>query len=243
MRGKSLVLIVSLLSTIFVSTNINTQTELKCCGYNCKENNSILAESSDRCFYYKRTEKKEEIKKLMIVAHPDDETIYGGGHLLQDKYTVVCITCGVVDYRVKEFEEVMKKTKDDYIMLGFTDRQNKTGPISNWDNEYKEIYKVLSDIIKSEDWELVITHNPDGEYGHIHHIKTNEIVSNLVSKEKLYYFGRWYHEGSSEQRIDDKIYDKKMNDLISVYYRSQKNALNYNYNMLPYENWIKASEW
>lgn len=33
-------------------------------------------------------------KKLMIVAHPDDETLWGGAHLLEDDYLVVCITCG-----------------------------------------------------------------------------------------------------------------------------------------------------
>ena len=32
----------------------------------------------------------KESQKLMIVAHPDDETIWGGSHLLEGNYLVVC---------------------------------------------------------------------------------------------------------------------------------------------------------
>ena len=199
-----------------------------------------IAEDDSKCFRY--VEKKEP-KYLMIVAHPDDETIYGGGHLLNDKYTVVCITCGQVDYRVNEFKEVMAKTNDDYLMLGFDDRINKTGPISDWSYQYNDIYNKLSEIIKSEDWDLIITHNPNGEYGHRHHILTSEMVTNITGKKNLYYFGHWYRNGGGGERISDDLYNTKINELISVYYQSQGSALNYNYNMLPYENWIKATEW
>lgn len=30
----------------------------------------------------------------MFVAHPDDETIWGGSHLLKKHYLVVCLTNG-----------------------------------------------------------------------------------------------------------------------------------------------------
>lgn len=240
---KALIIFISILCIIFILINPEKDLKQVKCGFNL-EKNSIIVEGQNKCFKYKRPEKKKnEIKRLMIVAHPDDETIFGGGHLLKDKYTVVCITCGVVDYRVKEFEEVMKRTNDDYIMLSFTDRINKTGPISNWDNEYNMIYEVLKNIINSEDWNIIVTHNPDGEYGHIHHKKTSQIVTSLIDKNKLYYFGHWYRNGSDEQKIDTGLYNNKMNNLISVYYGSQGSAIKYNYDMLPYENWIKANEW
>ena len=179
----------------------------------------------------------------IIVAHPDDETIFGGAHLLNDKYTVVCVTCGVIDFRVVEFEEVMSKTNDDYIMLGFTDRIDKTGPISDWYYEYNDIYNTLNDIIKNSEWDLIITHNPNGEYGHIHHMMLSEMVTNITNKNNLYYFGHWYPDGGIGDKLNDEIYNRKMDELISIYYRSQGIALNYNYDILPYENWIKATEW
>lgn len=221
--------------------NIEAKAEVNMCknSYNF-EKGMVIAEDNNKCFRY--VEKPGQ-KKLMIVAHPDDETIYGGGHLLTGDYTVVCITCGVVDYRVEEFKEVMDKTGDNYIMLGFVDRVNVTGPISNWSDEYNDIYNALHDIITSENWDMIITHNPDGEYGHRHHIMTSEMVTDITGKNNLYYFGHWSYGGRNESKISDNLYNKKMNELISVYYRSQAVALNYNYNMLPYENWIKATEW
>ena len=45
----------------------------------------------------------DETNKLMIVAHPDDETIWGGGHLLEGGYFVVCITNGENEIRKEEF--------------------------------------------------------------------------------------------------------------------------------------------
>lgn len=36
----------------------------------------------------------KESESLMIVAHPDDETIWGGSHLINGNYTVLCITNG-----------------------------------------------------------------------------------------------------------------------------------------------------
>lgn len=34
----------------------------------------------------------EDCTKLMVVAHPDGETLWGGAHLLDGKYFVVCLT-------------------------------------------------------------------------------------------------------------------------------------------------------
>lgn len=241
MKERIMILVVFIFSLIVVGYNKNENiVENK--SYQKIENIINLAEDNDKCYKFDNT-KKKEIKRLMIVAHPDDETIFGGGHLLQDKYTVVCVTCGKIEYRVKEFEEVMSKTEDDYIMLGYTDRENLTGPISNWNNEYNDIYNSLLEIINGTDWDIIVTHNPDGEYGHIHHIKTSEIVSEIANKDKLYYFGHWYSNGGNGPRIDDNLYNIKINELLSIYYRSQGVALNYNYNMFPYENWIQANEW
>lgn len=51
----------------------------------------------------------KEPESLMIVAHPDDETIWGGSHLINGNYTVLCITNGNNKKRKKEFMNVMEK--------------------------------------------------------------------------------------------------------------------------------------
>ena len=66
----------------------------------------------------------EGIDNLMIVSHPGDEIIFGGAHLLKDNYLVVCITCGVEENLTQNFIEVMQKTNDKYIILGYPEYTN-----------------------------------------------------------------------------------------------------------------------
>lgn len=58
-------------------------------------------------------------QKLMIVAHPDDETIWGGSHLLKGHYIVVCLTNGDNPIRKKEFMKVMKETHNQGLILDY----------------------------------------------------------------------------------------------------------------------------
>lgn len=184
-------------------------------------------------------------KKLMIVAHPDDETLWGGAHLLEDDYLVVCITCGNNRTRSKEFKKVMKKTNDQYIMLGYPDKV--LGVRSNWKQESSAIYTDLKKIISMKKWELIVTHNEEGEYGHIHHIKTHTIVTNIYNElnigEPLYFFGKYYTKfaiavmNELPSEINDELYDTKVNELINMY-KSQDFIKEKFNQMFKYEDWI-----
>ena len=140
-----------------------------------------------------------KVDKLMIVAHPDDEMIWGGSHLIDDNYLVVCITCGTDEKRVKEFKNVMNATNDEYIMLSYPDKTN--GERDNWQKVYNDITLDIEKIIKMKNWDLIVTHNEKGEYGHIHHIMTNSIVTSIYEKMNLenttlYYFGKYFCSSS-----------------------------------------------
>lgn len=185
-------------------------------------------------------------KKLMIVAHPDDETIWGGAHLLESDYLVVCITCGADKTRVKEFKKVMKETDDQYIMLGYPDKV--LGIRSSWKEDEIKIYNDLQQIISLKDWDLIVTHNVNGEYGHIHHKKTNKIVTQIYNDynitEPLYFFGKYYTKGNlaklenKPKEIDEELYKKKVDNLIEVY--ESQSFIKESFNqMFRYEDWIK----
>jgi hypothetical protein len=53
-----------------------------------------------------------QYKKLMIVAHPDDETLWGGANLFKDRYFVVCLTNGFNLKRANDFKELLKFTNN-----------------------------------------------------------------------------------------------------------------------------------
>ena len=49
-----------------------------------------------------------QYKKVMIVAHPDDETLWGGANLYKDNFFVVCITNAYNLKRSRDFRELIK---------------------------------------------------------------------------------------------------------------------------------------
>lgn len=189
----------------------------------------------------------KKYKKLMIVAHPDDEVLWGGAHLIEDDYVVVCITCGSKRGRLNEFKRVMKETDDSYIALGYP---NKTrGERNDWSNYYDNIKKDINMIINSNDWDLVVTHNEVGEYGHIHHIKTNKLVTELYNDGNyqfdLYYFGAYYSKKrmSKLEVVQSSISDsllKRKEDILELY-ESQSEVIKNLSHMNKYEIWKKYS--
>lgn len=186
------------------------------------------------------------VNKVMIVAHPDDEMLWGGKELIEDDYLVVCITCGVDRTRVKEFVKVMDSTNDKYVMLGYPDKTN--GERDNWDTVREDINKDISEILNLKDWEMIVTHNPLGEYGHIHHKMTNQIVTSKTGdKDKLFYFGNYYSKRKIGEILnevpvmDENILRKKIKILKK--YKTQSFIMTSFDHMFEYEDLISFNEW
>lgn len=187
----------------------------------------------------------ENVDNLMIVAHPDDELLWGGAHLIKDNYLVVCITCGTNQIRVNEFVNVMNRTNDKYIMLGYPDKTD--GERDNWDNHRANISKDLEEIINLKDWKIIVTHNPDGEYGHQHHKMTSALTTSVVTTDNLYYFGIYHSKKTITAYYDDmsSINDNYLSEKKKLirYYKSQDFIQTMFDHMYSYEDWIKATEW
>ena len=187
------------------------------------------------------------VESLMIVAHPDDETLWGSEELLKNKYLVVCITCGTNKKREKEIEAALKISKDRLIVLDKPDKVR--GKRSDWKHYKKQIEYELKYVIKKKKWNTIVTHNPEGEYGHIHHKITNNIVTKINNKEKngkLKYFGKYFskkriNQNKFAREIPEDIYDMKIEMIDS--YKSQAFIKNRFNQMYKYENLINAEDW
>ena len=188
-----------------------------------------------------------DVDNLMIVAHPDDETIWGGAHLLKGKYLVVCLTCGTNKKRDNEINEVLKISGDYLIVLGNPDKT--MGRRNDWKKNKNNIYNELKYIINKKKWNEIVTHNPYGEYGHIHHKMTSSIVTQICKEnnlDNLYYFGMYYSKKNiskinNSQKIDYYSLSNKMKMIET--YKSQsfiKKSFN---QMFEYENFIKYDDW
>ena len=66
----------------------------------------------------------EKYKNLMIVAHPDDEILWGGANLFKDDYFVVCLTNGYNNARARDFRKIMGFTNNSGIILNYPDIQD-----------------------------------------------------------------------------------------------------------------------
>ena len=74
---------------------------------------------------------KYKAKKLMVVAHPDDETIFGGAQLIKEPKTwkVLVITNGLGGgednkQRQKNLDKAMSITETNYEIWDHVDRYN-----------------------------------------------------------------------------------------------------------------------
>lgn len=178
-----------------------------------------------------------QINKLMVIAHPDDELIFGGAELIKygSEYKVVCLTNKSNKVRSREFEEVMKKLKvGSWEILDYEDTMNPTQEID------------LQNIITSKKWKKIVTHNPVGEYGHPQHKLIFDKVKEL--KKDFYVFGK------SDNKLTKDILDKKKEFL--KLYSSEKDIItqiltnngswfksnNQNTNYIEYESIEKYDE-
>lgn len=195
--------------------------------------------------------KNSKAKKLMIVAHPDDEALWGGLHLLEDKYYVVCLTNGNNSVRVPEFYKVLEATGNDGIILSYPDKVFFRR--DNWNFVSDRILSDIERVVDAGDWELIVTHNPSGEYGHEHHIKTSGMVTDICEKkgktDKLFYFGRYYRKKELEEEkkdgsmagCSDGLLEAK-EELLKLYVSQESTIAKFSH-MNSYENWIPFKEW
>lgn len=142
-------------------------------------------------------------KNLMIVAHPDDEIIFGGQELLWNagKYKVVCVTGGNDEIRSTEFKNAMDS-------VGVTDYEI-------WDYEADlytpfpdDVLTKLDRVINEHNWGKIVTHNPVGEYGHPQHRDLHLKVKSIT--DEIYVFCK------IPQMLDDKTLNKKR-ELLRLY--------------------------
>jgi len=118
---------------------------------------------------------------LVIVAHPDDETLWMGGTLIRNKKKwetkIVCLTRKSDPDRYPKFKKVMSTLGVKGYIYNLDDKNLET-PLNQ-----DLILKILKKF--SDKYDLIFTHNVNGEYGHTRHKDTHEAVI-LALKKKIF---------------------------------------------------------
>ena len=195
----------------------------------------------------------KDVENVMIVTHPDDESLWGGAHLLHEKYLVVCMTNAYHATRHSNFNSVMQRLNQKSIILNYPDvkKYNKNGKtdFDLYSTSEAGMRKDIRTILSYKKWKKVVTHNPFGEYGKFHHQRVSAYVSSEFERLKMkdtefYYFGKYYDSWMSipGEKIPQEDLDKK-NELISLYLPIAKGAIKAFGHMKNYYNWIKKEDW
>ncbi|MCK5061358.1 PIG-L family deacetylase [Candidatus Parcubacteria bacterium] len=122
-------------------------------------------------------------RALVIVAHPDDETIWMGGTILQNKnvhWTIFSLCRKSDKDREPKFCSVCKHLGAKGIITDLEDEGKldikQTIPL---------IKKYLLSKLKNKKFNYVFTHGSNGEYGHPRHKGAHQAVKELAEKKKI----------------------------------------------------------
>lgn len=141
------------------------------------------------------------INALCVVAHPDDCVIFAKPFIEQHpqfKWTILYLTYTEYDPRAREMTAYWRKRNVITVNLGFVDdyKDIENNCVSfNSTQAVREISNI------SSRYDLVLTHNADGDYGHIHHKFVNGAVQS-VPKPKVY-FANSQHQNMECRAISD----------------------------------------
>jgi LmbE family N-acetylglucosaminyl deacetylase len=119
----------------------------------------------------------------VIVAHPDDETLWVGGTILSHpawKCFIVCLCRGSDEDRSARFYNALRILKAEGIMGDLNDgpEQKKL--------EKNEVEQTILKLLPGGPFDLIISHNPNGEYTrHIRHEETGKAVIKLWIAGKI----------------------------------------------------------
>ena len=164
------------------------------------------------------------------MAHPDDETLWGGGTVLinsKSNWEIISLCRKSDTDRNSKFFRVLKEL-------------NAIGDIGDLDDgveqipiKISEVEQVVLSLLKKKEYDIIITHSIKGEYiRHRRHEETGRAVLSLMKKERLFaqelwmfayedgekkYFPRAINSADIFMELPEEIWNKKFKIITDIY--------------------------
>jgi LmbE family N-acetylglucosaminyl deacetylase len=152
---------------------------------------------------------------LIIVAHPDDELLFGGSALLEEQnWKVVCLTNKSNETRKFEFEKSMRDLAVPIFKM-YDLKDDINSPLDT-----QRLEEIIRGELGNKNWSKVVTHNNIGEYGHPHHKQVHDTVKNILGNDNLL----WVFD-KDKTYVNENIVKEKT-DIFFNRYKTQKDILN-----------------
>lgn len=134
----------------------------------------------------------------VIVAHPDDETLWAGGTILDNptwEWYIICLCRAKDGDRSARFLNALRMLNCSGIMGDLDDGPDQV-PLSD-----EVVEKTILDLLPSMHFDLVLTHNPAGEYTrHRRHEETGRAVIKLWKRGKILTDELWVFAYNDDNR-------------------------------------------
>jgi LmbE family N-acetylglucosaminyl deacetylase len=166
----------------------------------------------------------------VIVAHPDDETLWAGGTILSHatwEWFIISLCRGKDEDRFPRFYNALSILKSDGIM-GDLDDGPEQKPLKD-----DIVENAILELLPVKHFDLIISHNPTGEYTrHLRHEETGRAVIKLwnagkISTDEVWVFAytdnnkRHYpvavQEANICRKLPENIWLKKYNLITETY--------------------------
>lgn len=114
------------------------------------------------------------MKALVMVAHPDDCVIFAYSYIYNHPgldWTICYLTYSDWDDRAQEFRKFWNRRNIPTIFLGYVDNYRDIENLRISFDESQATKEISSLCAR---YDLLLTHNEQGDYGHIHHVFVNK---------------------------------------------------------------------
>ncbi|MFC1793930.1 PIG-L deacetylase family protein [Planctomycetota bacterium] len=169
-------------------------------------------------------------KCAVVVAHPDDETLWTGGTILmhpESEWTVVTLCRKSDPNRAPRFFQAIEKLNTIGAM-GDLDDGPEQSPLTS-----RRVQHEILQVLPSSRFDLIITHGLNGEYTrHLRHEETAQAVMALWKNERLFAGQIWrfaYEDGGRKYlpraiedadmhiKLPEEIWQKKYDVITNIY--------------------------